>query len=89
MGYRIRFFLEQAYATVAQIGADGLSFHTFPNLHGESDYQFGMSVLSDGNHLADLPAHQFSNVTWNEAMPANTKAVLELSGSHWARLQQL
>jgi hypothetical protein len=59
-------FLKQAYATIAQIGADGIkSFIPFQT-YMERLEQFGMSVLSDGTiWLAYQPINSQS-LTWNE-----------------------
>jgi hypothetical protein len=59
-------FLKQAYATVAQVGADGSkAFIPFPN-YMERGEQFGFSVLSDGTlWLAYQPINS-QTLTWNE-----------------------
>jgi hypothetical protein len=59
-------FLKQAYATVAQINADGTkSFIPFPT-YMERLMQFGMSVLSDGTIWLAYQPIQFQSLTWNQ-----------------------
>ena len=59
-------FLKQAYATIAQINADGSKTFIPFQTYMERASQFGMSVLSDGTiWLAYLPINSQS-LTWNE-----------------------
>jgi hypothetical protein len=65
-GSKNSIFLKQAYATIAQISADGTkSFIPFPT-YMERLMQFGMSVLADGTiWLAYQPINSQA-LTWNE-----------------------
>src|SRR5207245_10559288 len=59
-------FLKEAYATIAQISADGSkTFIPFPT-YMERDIQFGMSVLSDGTLWLTYQPINHQTLTWNE-----------------------
>jgi hypothetical protein len=59
-------FLKQAYATVAQINADGTkTFIPFQN-YMERGVQFGMSVLSDGTIWLTYQPINSQTRTWNQ-----------------------
>jgi hypothetical protein len=59
-------FLKQAYATIAQISADGSKTFIPFQTYMERASRFGMSVLSDGTlWLAYLPINS-QTLTWNE-----------------------
>src|SRR5207245_8109589 len=58
-------FLKEAYATIAQISADGSkTFIPFPT-YIERDIQFGMSVLSDGTIWLAYQPINHQTLTWN------------------------
>src|SRR5437870_4951249 len=58
-------FLKEAYATIAQISADGSkTFIPFPT-YMERDIQFGMSVLSDGTIWLAYQPINHQTLTWN------------------------
>jgi hypothetical protein len=59
-------FLKQAYATIAQVSADGSKTFIPFQTYMERCIQFGMSVLSDGTiWMAYLPINS-QTLTWNE-----------------------
>jgi len=58
--------LKQAYATIAQIGADGTKIFIPFQTYMERLIQFGMSVLSDGTIWFAYQPINSQSLTWNE-----------------------